>query len=197
MQKLTNAHRAQIFRALADARAPMRYGEVSSYDPKTFCAKVIIQPEGIETGWLPILTLGNGAGWGIYFGLLPPAQVAVMHFEGDRDNGLVLGTTPNSTDDMPPQVPGGEQWQVHKSGSLLKFTNDGNVAVTSHQDMNFSSGRDITMTAARSVTLQDGNSNSLVMKSSGSELTLNSHTLTQHVHPGVQTGSGNTQKPTS
>lgn len=130
MNKLNNAQRAAIFKALADAHAPMRYGEVSSYDPQTFSAKVTIQPEGIQTGWLPILSIGTGGGFGIFCGLMPPAQVAVMHFEGDRDNGLVIGITPNETDE-PPAVPGGEIWVVHKDGAFVKLTNDKKVAVNS------------------------------------------------------------------
>lgn len=126
MSKLSNAQRAAMYKMLADARAPTRFGEVSSYDPDSYTAKVTIQPEGTETGWLPILGQGLGAGFGSYYGLLPGMQVSVMHAEGDRDNGIIVGCTNNSVD-APPSVPGGEQWHVHQSGSFLKFTNDGKV----------------------------------------------------------------------
>ena len=33
-----------------------RHGLVTSYDPKTYLAKVTYQPEGQESGWLPIET---------------------------------------------------------------------------------------------------------------------------------------------
>ncbi len=173
MKKLSNAQRAAIFKSLADARAPMRYGEVSSYDPVTYSAKVIVRPEGIETGWLPILAMGCGGGFGNFWGLLPPAQVALIHFEGDRDNGLVIGVTPNSTD-QPPQVPGGEMWMMHQSGSYLKFTNDGKVSVHG------------------TVLIQIGNLTQAIHKFviDTFESLFNSHT-----HSGVSTGSGNSGAP--
>jgi phage baseplate assembly protein gpV len=145
MSKLSNAQRAAMYKMLADARAPTRFGEVSSYDPDNYTAKVTIQPEETETGWLPILGQGLGAGFGSYYGLLPGMQVSVMHAEGDRDNGIIVGCSNNSVD-APPSVPGGEQWHVHQSGSFLKFTNDGNVALNAKQDLVATVGGKITAT---------------------------------------------------
>lgn len=135
MQKLNNAQRAAIYKALADARAPTRYGHIDGYDPTTYSATVIIQPEGIKTGWLPIMAWGSGGGFGDYWGLIPGSQVAISHFEGDRDNGLILGITPND-EEQPPAVPSGENWKVHKSGSFLKFTTDGSVSLSTAKDLN-------------------------------------------------------------
>lgn len=48
-----------------------RHGLVTSYDPKTHLAKVTFQPEGQESGWLPIETGHIGNGFGIAIGLTP------------------------------------------------------------------------------------------------------------------------------
>jgi phage baseplate assembly protein V len=192
--KLSNAQRAAVARVMAD-RVAMRYALVTNYDPATHMAQVNIMPEEIQSGWLPIAVHWVGNGFGLYVGLDVGNQVVVAHIEGDPNAGIIIGRL-NSDSEVPPSVPAGEGHIVHTSGSFLKFTNDGKVSVNSASDMDFNSGRDINMTAARNVTVLDGNSNSLYMKSSGSELTLGTHTVTQHVHPGVQSGSSSTQKPT-
>lgn len=173
MNKLNNAQRAAIAKALADLRSPLRYGEVSSYDPKTYKAKVTIQPEGIQTGWLPILAFGTGTNFGDFFGLIPGAQVLIAHVEGDRDNGIILGCTSNSVD-TPPVVPGGEKWTVHQSGSYLKFTNDGKVSIHG------------------TVLIQIGNLGNAIHK-----FVIDTFVslFNGHTHGGVATGSGHSAAP--
>jgi hypothetical protein len=48
-----------------------RHGLVTSYDPNKYLAKVKFQPEGQESGWLPIETGHIGQGYGIAIGLQP------------------------------------------------------------------------------------------------------------------------------
>ncbi|MDD2795898.1 MAG: baseplate assembly protein, partial [Acidocella sp.] len=42
-----------------------RFGLVSSFDSATYSAKVLIQPENVLSGWLPIVSTWVGAGWGL------------------------------------------------------------------------------------------------------------------------------------
>lgn len=128
MRKLLNAMKMQA--GLSSESPSMRMGLVSSYDPNQYAVKVLIQPEDIETGWLPISSEWAGNGWGLF---APPpigSMVKVEFLEGDFEAGIVNKALFND-EDRPLNVPAGEFWLVHKSGSLLKFHNDGTVEFTS------------------------------------------------------------------
>ena len=122
---------AQTARMAADAdHSRSRKGLVTSYDPQTYAVKVALQPDGTETGWLPLRTQWAGPGWGLF---CPPpigAQVSVEFQEGDREAGEATGVTFNDAD-RPLAVPAGEFWLVHSAGAFLKFTNDGQVTLNS------------------------------------------------------------------
>lgn len=107
-------------------RATTRIGVVSSYDPTHYCAKVRLQPEDIETGWLPVASLQVGNGWGLF---CPPSagdMVQVEFQEADGLVGVIVGRFFNDAD-RPLGAPSGEFWLVNKSGSKLRFHNDGTV----------------------------------------------------------------------
>ena len=94
--------------------ATARFGTVTSVDPSTATARVTLQPEGVLTGWLPLLTPWVGNGWGL---VCPPAigtQVLVLPHEGDAEQGVIVGAT-WSAKAMPPAAPAGEIWLVHQS----------------------------------------------------------------------------------
>ena len=106
-----------------------RFGTVTSVDPKTATARVTLQPEGVLTGWLPLLTPWVGNGWGM---ACPPAvgtQVFVLPQEGDAEQGIIIGAT-WSLQAVPPAAPPGEIWLVHQSGSFLKLLNNGTIQVS-------------------------------------------------------------------
>src|SRR5258707_484899 len=91
-----------------------RHGLVTSYDPEKYLAKVTFQPEGQESGWLPIETAHIGKGYGIAVGLQPGSgsgikgqqqgdenqnsstgqatgdQVIVRYQEGDIESGKIV-----------------------------------------------------------------------------------------------------------
>ena len=105
-----------------------RFGLVSSFDPTTYSAKVLIQPENVLSGWLPIVSIWVGAGWGL---AAPPplgAQVLVIAQEGDAEQGVIIGSVWSSVD-KPIMAPAGEIWMQHQSGSFLKLLNDGTIAM--------------------------------------------------------------------
>lgn len=110
-----------------------KVGLVDSYDPKTYSCKVRLQPEdpdnpsGSLTGWLPISSMWAGNGFGI---LAPPAydqQVLVHFIDGDLDSGIVSGMIFNGIT-RPVVIPQGECHIIHRSGSFLKFLNDGTIS---------------------------------------------------------------------
>lgn len=125
MDRFINALKAHAG-AMDLTQGQPRFGIVSSFDPNAYTARVSLQPEGVLTGWLPVLSPWIGAGWGLACPPSPGDQVMVLPHEGDADNGVVVGSA-YSQQALPPQTPSGELWLVHKSGSFLKLHNDGSI----------------------------------------------------------------------
>jgi phage baseplate assembly protein V len=94
--------------------------------------KVQLQPEGNETGWLPLGSLWAGNGWGMF--AAPPigSQVEVQFIEGHPEAGVV-GLHFFSDVDQALSVPSGEFWLVHANGASIKLTNDGKLTVSDGQ----------------------------------------------------------------
>lgn len=108
-----------------------RFGLVASVDPASYTARVRLMPEDVLSGWLPILSLWIGAGWGLAVPPSPGDQVLVLAQEGDGEQGVILGGA-FSGPQPPPSVdgtnaPSGELWLVHRSGSYLRLRNDGSI----------------------------------------------------------------------
>ena len=109
-----------------------RFGLVSSFDSEAYSARVLIQPENVLTGWLPVLSPWVGAGWGLAAPLVPGAQVLVLAQEGNAEQGVVLGAIWSAVD-QPVPAPAGELWLQHQSGSFLKFREDGTIILQALQ----------------------------------------------------------------
>ncbi len=71
--------------------AQPRMGTVTSSNSLTATAKVLLQPEGVLTGWLPVLTQWAGSGWGMTCPVSPGDQVLIIPQEGDAQHGLIVG----------------------------------------------------------------------------------------------------------
>lgn len=127
MDRLLNALKAHAS-ALDRALGQPRFALVVSIDPARYAARVALQPEGVLTGWLPILSSWIGAGWGMTCPPNPGDQVLVLAQEGDGDNGVIVGSS-FSDAARSPGGPPGELWLVHSSGSFVKLLNDGTVRV--------------------------------------------------------------------
>lgn len=109
-----------------------RFGLVSSFDPDAYAARVLLQPENVLTGWLPVLSPWVGAGWGLAVPLVQGAQVLVVAQEGDAEQGVVVGAIWSAVD-KPMAAPAGELWMRHQSGSFIKLLNDGTIALQAAQ----------------------------------------------------------------
>jgi phage gp45-like len=143
--------------ALDAARAQPRFAVVQSVDATRHLAKVSIQPEAVPTGWLPILALGGGQGWGM---ICPPAigaQVVVVPLDGDHENLAVLGAA-WSTASLPPapaSVPGGaaaavqpgEMALVSAAGAYIRLNQDGGVTLLSAGKIQVQAAGDVDVTA--------------------------------------------------
>lgn len=136
MQNLLNVARREAQRVMSRLALP-KTGIVSGYDPANHSAKVRLQPEDVETGWLPVRTPWAGNGWGLF---CPPDvgdEVEVQFQEGGKQAGYVaLRAFGDRFRPLP--VPPGEFWLAHKSGSSLKFLNDGTVELSAMTALNSS-----------------------------------------------------------
>lgn len=161
--------------------APPKLGLVSSFDgrPGGYAVKVRLQPEDIETGWLPIVTLLAGQSWGIYAGPSVGDQAVVLFQEGDATSGICVGFLP-SADDPPPAVESGEIHLVAKDAEAsILLRPDGSIA---------SKGtwvHDGSFLASGNITTEEE-----LTDHSGVTVSELRDSYNNHAHTGVQTGGG-------
>jgi phage baseplate assembly protein gpV len=127
MQRFLNTIKSHAA-ALDGAHGQPRFALVTSVDPDRYAARVALQPEGVITGWLPIIAPWVGAGWGMSCPPAPGDQVLVVTQEGSAENGVIVGGS-FSDSARPPGTPVGEIWLVHSSGTSLKLVSDGTVRI--------------------------------------------------------------------
>ena len=106
MEHLKNQMR-QAAQLAANVIAKPRHGLISSYDPANHAVKVTIQPEGVETGWLPLKSLWIGNGWGLFCAPNIGDAVEVTFQEGSVEAGSA-GHRFFNDEDRPLNVPAGE-----------------------------------------------------------------------------------------
>ena len=151
---MMGAHRNAMMAAAQQVGAGVKrtqMGTVSAYNPATYSVKVLLQPSAIESGWLPIQTAWVGNGWGLQAGPTLGDLVTVQFQEGDQDAGVVMGSVYN-TQDRPQSVPSGEAWMQHKSGSFLKFHNDGSVEINTAGNLKATVGGNATIAVSGNIT---------------------------------------------
>jgi len=127
MERFVNAIKAHAD-ALVQTQGQPRFATITSVDPNTGTARVALQPEGVLSGWLPVLSAWVGAGWGMICPPAPGDQVLVLAQEGAAEHGVIVGRI-FSGQQIPPPAPVGELWLVHQTGSYFKLTNDGTVQI--------------------------------------------------------------------
>ncbi len=144
MQRLMNVMKLQA--DLAQRASHSRLGKILGYDPNTYRAKVLIQPENQITGWMPVGSEWVGNNWGLF---APPAEgdaVLVEFFGGDFEAGIITRRLYHNEAAPVANVPIGEFWLVHQTGSALKFHNDGSVEVISNKNLTATVGGDMNAT---------------------------------------------------
>ena len=121
--------------SLDETIAQPRFGLVSSVDPVHATARVLLQPEGVLTGWLPVLSPWTGSGWGMSCPPSPGDQVFVLAQEGAAEHGVIVGRAFSLAEICPP-AEAGELWLTHASGTSLKLTNDGTIYINGPVSLN-------------------------------------------------------------
>ena len=118
--------RREVLRTIRKYHKPPRVGLVSSYDKTKHAVKVQYQPEGSESGWIPLTGFAIGNKFGILSAPNIKDQVRVDHQEGEHMVGQVV-TRYFSSMDQPPQLDAGEHAIIHKTGSGTYWKQDGTV----------------------------------------------------------------------
>jgi phage baseplate assembly protein V len=208
-QRIQNIMRREAARQGSQQALPKR-GVVTAYDPNTYSAKVLIQPEGYETGFIPIGSEWVGSGWGLYCPPTPGDEVEINYQEGGK-NAPYIGKRFYGNLAPPLNVPSGEFWLVHKSGTALKLTNDENASLNVAGNLNITVAGQVNLTASGKVVasasefdltgnlIVTGNITATgdIFDNNTSDGSMN-HIRTiydSHTHSGVQTGGANTATP--
>ncbi|MDE4918542.1 phage baseplate assembly protein V [Cupriavidus metallidurans] len=134
--QLANILRAHAQMAQGE-KTTHRVGQITAYDPNKYAVRVKFWPDTVESsGWIPLASTYVGAGWGLVAAPSIGDQVIVAFDREDQDAGVVVGRFFTDVE-QPPAAPSGEFWLVHKSGSLLKFHNDGSVELQAAGTMKY------------------------------------------------------------
>jgi len=127
LERFLNALKGQAV-ALDRSVAQPRFATVTSVDPTRPAVRVLLQPENVLTGWLPVLSPWIGNGWGICCPPSPGDQVFIVAQEGNSEHGVVVGRA-WSDSAQTPHAPSGEIWLVHKTGASIKLIANGTVQI--------------------------------------------------------------------
>ena len=205
---LLNVMRGEAQKALQGV-ATTRLGTISSYDASTHAVKVLLQPDGTETGWCPLGETWVGNGWGMFCAPSIGDQVQVEFQEGDKSVGIACLRFYNDVD-RPLSVPSGEMWIVTESGSFLKFKKNGTIesnAPNWNHTGNLNVTGNVAVTGTETVQGTITGQNGLVVTGStpstvsggfsvtGGDITSDGVSLESHTHSGVQTGGGTSGPP--
>jgi phage gp45-like len=114
--------------SLDQTSGQIKFGTVTSVNSSNATARVLIQPESVLSGWLPVSSQWIGNGWGMICLPTPGDQVLLVPQEGDAEQGIIIGCI-FSTKQIPPAAPIGEFWLVHAAGCSLKLCNDGTIRI--------------------------------------------------------------------
>lgn len=211
MSAARNANHMRMQAALVQGLlAKPKFGLATSWDPDNHLVKVMLQPEEIETGWMPLEVTQAGAGWGVYAAPQIGDQ-AVIHFhEGDKEHGWCTGFLPNDVD-KPPHVPAGEIHLIHKTGQFVKLLTDGSISLSTGSGGSIASvlmkpdgtiastgawTHTGTLHVTDDVTLDKALNVAGAVSFAGSSVTHGGINIGKtHVHAGVTAGSANTAVP--
>jgi uncharacterized protein involved in type VI secretion and phage assembly len=193
---LANSMRKQAMLAGA-GRTDEKDGIITSYDPNAYAVKVMLQPEGFETGWIPFPSVFVGNGYGAYFGPEIGQAVSVTFAEGDKDNGRISKLFYNNVE-VPVgganAVQSGEILLADKSGNSIRWSPNQNkliIAAGKELDQNVGTNWNVAVQGNASIAV----TGSIDITAAGGDITINGVSHMHHVHSGVQTGSGNTGAP--
>lgn len=187
--RIANQMRMQALLAMGKLGAP-KYGLVSSYNPQTYEVKVTLQPEVIETGWIPIVSLLAGSAFGVYAAPSQGDQAVVCFQEGDKEAGFCVGFL-NSINVVPPPVQSGEVHLIAKPGQFVKLLQDGTI------DAQADANTTLTLTPGGNITSKGTWNHTGTFTATGEGTFNGGHTVSQHTHTQPADSHGDTEQPTN
>lgn len=157
----------------------------TGYDPDKHAVKGILQPHGVETGWVALPTMHVGNGWGIAVG---PQIGTAEDLKGDQFHVAFLNGDPNTPiavgrhyvvdkDNKPPRVKSGEIIIKHEKGMTLFMNEDGDTTYTGSrgQSIFFDHNDNAVYTGAKGQTItKDSDGNLVAALQGGNKLDLQS-----------------------
>ncbi len=200
-----------IKRVVADMlnmQAKTQYCTITAYDPDTYTVKVVLQPDGVETGWIPLGAAWVGANLGAVFG--PPIGTDCrIDFVGGVPEASLAGARFFNANNPPPVVQSGQGAIVDGAGSYVRLNNDGTITlgaptgITSTTPLLKQVGNmevDGTVTITQNLQVNENitatQSISDLAGTHGSVGSLRT-AYDGHTHSGVQTGTGTTSGPSA
>lgn len=118
-----------IKRVVADMlnmQARTQYGTVTAYNPNNYTVKVMLQPAGPETDFIPLTAAWAGNNLGAVFGPPIGTDCRVDFVDGVVEASIAGGRFFNSKN-KPPVVQSGQGAIVDGAGSFVKLNNDGTI----------------------------------------------------------------------
>lgn len=171
----------------ADQQMICSTGYITSIDGEKYQAKVMLEPLGMETGWLTIGTMYSGNGFGFVAYPEEGAEVTVQFEHGDINCGKIVAFHHNDSD-MPPSVAPGEAILMHKTGGIFKFNANGDVNFTSNGNMNITATSNVNIIAADNVNINA--SGSLSITSEGTTTVNGTGTMNISASGGINLAGG-------
>jgi phage baseplate assembly protein V len=196
-------------------------GIITSVDAVNYSVKVLLQPEEIETGFIPYCTP-------VYGWVAPPSggEQCLVLFERGNNNvpigALLLYWDQSRAPGVssPGDTAPGEMLVKHSSGAHVKLTNEGKVLINSQLEID-ATAPVYKITSTTSITLDAPNTfvtNNLIVggniEANNGAITMNNGAITTnadiittqdiqasgvslktHLHSGVTTGGSNTGAP--
>jgi hypothetical protein len=167
--------------------APFVYGHIASYDPLTHRVRLVLPSQRDEDGtpvltaWMPLGTIGAGAGWGIQ--IAPMGGATQQNPTGgelcvvqriDRQVGVqaVASQVWNQVNAPPfPDLQPGEVGLQAQGGSSIKLATDKSITVTSLEKLNMTAVGDLAITTQGATSIT---SRGAITVNSEGDCTLNS-----------------------
>jgi uncharacterized protein involved in type VI secretion and phage assembly len=136
---IATAELLEMIRREAAAAAQRQHGavmSVTSYDPDRHAVKGTLHPHDVETGWVPVGTLGVGDGFGVVVGPCIGDQLSVEFQNGDHNTPIIKQRL-FSDKAKPPRVESGEVMIITKFGHRILLTKDGKMVIEAKNDTQF------------------------------------------------------------
>lgn len=161
-----------------------KYGQISAYNPNNYTVKVLLLPEQIETGFIPLATIWVGNQFGGVFGPNIGDSVKLDFIDGSVQATIVGGRFFNNTA-LPPLVNSGQAALVDSKGSYIRLNNDGTITI----------GAPNGITLTTPTLTQNGNLQVNGNITASGDVIGNGISLDNHIHGGVQSGGSMTGAP--